>query len=52
MNSVQRRIDEMADDVEPILCNILKMQPFGLQLAIYIARQQSITFFVSIIELR
>ncbi len=31
-NSVQRRINEMAEDVQEILCNILNMQPFGLQL--------------------
>ncbi|KAF2357581.1 hypothetical protein FHG87_011661 [Trinorchestia longiramus] len=31
-NSVQRRVDEMSEDVENILCNILKRQQFGLQL--------------------
>ncbi len=31
-NSVQRRIDEMAEDVRETLCNILKIQPFALQL--------------------
>ncbi len=31
-NSVQRRVDEMASDIEEILCDTLKIQQFGLQL--------------------
>lgn len=31
-NSLERRIDEMVEDIEEILCNILKNPQFGLQL--------------------
>lgn len=38
-NSVQRRIDEMAENVEDVLCSILRTTDFALQLDENFARQ-------------